>query len=444
MLVSFSVSNYLSFDETVTLSMEKTLTKQHKDHLIDDKYLSGCVLYGANASGKTNLLQALWTLSNIVNQQGNIDNFNIVFNKFAFTNEQVSTFIVVYIINNKKYEYSVSVSQDEVINEELSLINSKDKKNNIFARNNATLSKLGKMISSEKWYKQRTFPKNILYLSKLRDDGIEDIPELYGKEHFLNSYNFFENIEFITGMPKIKSDAFYMIPKINEFKSFLTELLHFADTGIDNVELEPISDFERSPRFINIAIKDNSAILTKKMNDFYFLVSENGKREVKKLITFHNGKRFILEQESSGTVKLIELAAVLYYYESYNKDICLMIDEFDSSLHPILVKQLLIKLLKVNECNKSQILTTLHDVLLLDIKDIWRADEVWFVEKDHDQSSQIYSLADFNPQSNKSVDKDYLVGKYGAIPFIEAERFWKMQLNDKNEKRTNIDGENST
>jgi AAA15 family ATPase/GTPase len=124
-----------------------------------------------------------------------------------------------------------------------------------------------------------------------------------------------------------------------------------------------------------------------------------------------------LNEESTGTQRLFALAAPVL--DVLRDGRVLIIDELDSSLHPLLVRQLIgmFHNSRINK-NKAQLVFSTHDTSLLD-QSIFRRDQVWFTEKDSDQATNLYPLTDFSPRKNEALEKGYLMGRYGAVPFFK-------------------------
>ena len=125
---------------------------------------------------------------------------------------------------------------------------------------------------------------------------------------------------------------------------------------------------------------------------------------------------FSLGDESMGTRNLLFLTGPVL--EILDKGMVLVVDELGSSLHPLLVRRL-VELFQNSRFNKkgAQLIFTSHDTSLLD-QDLFRRDQIWFVEKDRDQASKLYPLSDFSPRKNEALERGYLMGRYGALPFL--------------------------
>jgi AAA15 family ATPase/GTPase len=435
MLVNFSVKNFLSFDNEAILSLIPVpKIMQHKQHVVLNKkihsVLKGCAIYGANASGKSNLIKALGLLANVIKEHGNINIFNARYNQFKFNKDDVTNFAIEYQVDGKLYNYSLSIDTEKVIEEELSYkVNKKDGYTTIFRRNKQKLY-IPEQESRE-WYQYRTFPDNILFLSKLKDDGIIEQTKLSNREHFINTYSFIDSLMFVETKSKVSLPAFYSYFQKEEFRGFVRDLLKSADVGITDILLEDIPQNQSVSLFNELrpspSLKagKNGMLLSRRGDEFYFFFVNKNSLKAVKLKTKHGNVIFDTSQESSGTVKLLDLALGLYLYSKNGK--CFVIDELDSSLHTCLVKNILNELLSTD--NSSQIITTLHDVHLF-TQEIWRVDEIWFTEKKYDNSTQLYSLADFSPRFDKTIGKDYLLGKYGAIPMLDGKNFFKKERGD--------------
>jgi AAA15 family ATPase/GTPase len=135
-------------------------------------------------------------------------------------------------------------------------------------------------------------------------------------------------------------------------------------------------------------------------------------------ITEHGKAVFDLMDESSGTRNLLFLAGPVMNILS--KGLTLVIDELDTSLHTLLVREL-VRLFHRSEINTggAQLVFTTHDTSLLDAPDLFRRDQVWFVEKDLDQASKLLSLSEFSPRKNEALERGYLIGRYGGVPFLD-------------------------
>lgn len=434
MLISFGVSNLLSFRKKVVFSLLPGQSQLHKNHLTKAEpyaLLRGSALYGANAAGKTNFFDAVAFFTAIM-FQGVVPPF-LAQNQFKLGTETDKTSIdVVFQTNHRLYQYSLTITPLEVAQEKLvRLYKTTDTEELIFERNHLDI-KVGKfakgMHPEKNWYTDRTFQKNMLFLTKLKLDGIKENRQIIkGSEFIIDAIEFFENIAVWKPDSIVKPDIFFRIFKLNDYRSFLLELLKKADTGITDIKWVELSENETNvlwqeavfmnPAFLNIPpqnFSEDNAFIFRDKNNFYTLYIKDNKKVAKTLKTFHwENVPFNLTQESSGTQRLIELSLAFYKLLKDNR-VC-FIDEIDNSLHPILTRYLIQQFFEHE--SQSQLIVSMHDINLLDSK-VWRPDEIWFVEKDLDGASDIYSLNQFKPRFDKKISNDYCKGKYGAIPML--------------------------
>lgn len=423
MLIDFSISGYTSFKDKATISMEKSKIQQHPAHIISDNLLSGAVIYGANASGKTNILQALKIFADIIKAPwlGNINPIQLLVQNF-FNKDQSANpvFEVHFLKNNTRYSYMLSVSAGQIHTERF-CFQKGDKEELLFERNQLNI-KYGKTLSSSWYNKDKTAQPFVPWISSLEAYyGV--IPnKIDGYEHIKAALDFFHSIEYINEKSVTVGEQFYKAFKTETFRTFLVKLLHNADVGIENVMFEdvPTPAFSINSPVITLNPGDHIAQVT---TDRLFVFSnENNQIKCKQLMIKHAGcdVPFELAYESAGTQKLIHLSLSLFMQKQLEK--ILLLDELDSLLHPLITEAILTMLL--NDNGKGQIIAALHNTYLLSHK-IWRVDEIWFTEKNSNGESRIYPLTDINPRFDKNLERDYINGKYGAIPFPGGEKQWQ-------------------
>lgn len=427
MLVNFSVSNFSSFKDKVTLSMEKTAIQKHKAHILDNGLLSGVAIYGANASGKTNLLRAIGLLPMFVNPQSVL--YLNSLNSFMMRPDIPTEFEVEFVSNNIKYLYKVSFNSSEIINEELSFVekaritNVFGTKQNLVYKRSGVDKEFGKLFQYD-WYLNRSFPKDITLLSKILSDGVID-NDIKHKEHFINVADFMSGIAFFDPKTEVPMGMLYDGFKQPEFKKFLCDLLRQADLGITDIEFKfmgvvPAAEATKDPQLSQMV--EGRALIRQQGDDYFIFTIDKGQVKRQMLIVKHGDVHFGLSKESAGTIKLFKFGFLLYTYRKEQGSIILLLDEFDSLFHPFLTKLLLKGLL--NNPMSGQIIAALHNTMLLS-HEIWRVDEIWFTEKDEDGASRLYPLTDINPRFDKDLEKDYINGRYGAVPFLGGEELWR-------------------
>lgn len=399
--------------------MEKTAIQQHPEHILDKNVLSGAAVYGANASGKTNLLRAIGVVPMFA-YPNSILHLNALYS-FMHQLDVPTEFEIEFESNGVNYIYIISFNSKEILNEEISFAE-KTKRNLIFKRTGLK-TEYGKKFQTE-WYKNRTYPKDITLVSKILNDGIVD-NKIPGYEHFVNIDEFMRGIAFFDPKTEVPVGNIYNGFKEPQFKKFLKDLLKQADTGITGVDLKEMPPVppEQVAKDIDLSkLVPGRALIRQYGDDYYVFIAEPGVIRAQNLITMHGDTPFPLSKESAGTIKLFKLGFLLYSYKNMPGSKLLLLDEFDGLFHPFLTKVLLKSLL--NNPMDGQFIAALHNTMLLS-HDIWRVDEIWFTEKDEDGASDLYPLTDINPRFDKDLEKDYINGRYGAIPFLGDEKTWE-------------------
>ena len=402
MLIRFSFKNFKSFKNENCLDMEATSLKEHEYNVakIDNgEYLKVSAIYGANASGKTNVLQAFdymkkrILVSDDSKKNSPIDEENIY--SFMINNDPIALEVEILAKNNKIYKYGFEVLKDTIISEWLF-----EKRVNkfyaIFERENNNVSMKPNKISDLVNIDERTLFLNIY--SKI-DRNNED---------FSNVYDWFVNSMYLDlGNPNFERFINNRVSlKILSDENYKKELLKFIktfDSGIEGIKTTPDS-LE--------AVKSNNGIID-------IEVLHRGENGELKALPFY--------LESNGTRKMFHLFD--FFMDALRNGMVLFIDELDAKLHPLLTRYI-INLFHNSQTNigNGQLIYSTHDTVNLN-KETFRRDEIWFAEKDKDGISEIYALSDYILEDDKNAgkkvrndatyNKDYLTGRYGAIPVLE-------------------------
>ena len=406
MLIRFSFKNFKSFKEENVLDMEATSLKEHEYNIVKTdqvNLLKVAAIYGANASGKTNVLQAFdymkkrILVSDDSKKNSPIDEDNVY--SFMINNEAISLEVEILAKNNKIYKYGFDVLKDSIVSEWL-YIKKINRFYSIFERekNNVTMKSNNK-ISGLANIDERTLFLNIY--SKIDKDN----------EDFNNVYDWFVNANYLDlGNPRFEDFINTRISlKILSDEKYKKELLRFIktfDSGIEGIKTTPNSLEE---------VQNNNRVVKVE------LIHRGENNELKALP---------LELESNGTRKMFHLFD--FFMDALKNGMVLFIDELDAKLHPLLTRYI-INLFHNSETNigNGQLIYSTHDTVNLN-KETFRRDEIWFTEKNRDGVSEMYALSDYilddedgNNKSGKKVrndatyNKDYLTGRYGAIPVLE-------------------------
>ena len=402
MLIRFSFKNFKSFKNENCLDMEATSLKEHEYNVAkteNGEYLKVSAIYGANASGKTNVLQAFdymkkrILVSDDSKKNSPIDEENIY--SFMINNDPIALEVEILAKNNKIYKYGFEVLKDKIISEWLF-----EKRVNkfyaIFERENNNVSMKPNKISELVNIDERTLFLNIY--SKI-DRNNED---------FSNVYDWFVNSTYLDlGNPNFERFINNRVSlKILSDENYKKELLKFIktfDSGIEGIKTTPDS-IE--------AVKSNNGIID-------IEVIHKGENGELKALPFY--------LESNGTRKMFHLFD--FFMDALKNGMVLFVDELDAKLHPLLTRYI-INLFHNSDTNKGngQLIYSTHDTVNLN-KETFRRDEIWFAEKDKDGISEIYALSDYILEDDKNTgkkvrndatyNKDYLTGRYGAIPVLE-------------------------
>lgn len=443
MLIRFVVSNFLSFDEEREFNMLAGTFKTHKHHVYSAgklDLLKSAAIYGANGAGKSNLIKAIEFLQDIVVEGGIKKSVNEKKFKLNKTNaEKPISFEIEFSFDKKIYSYGVNLNHSVVTEEWLyeSGVTTEDKM--IFERKS---TKLGKQELKLAGKYQKT-PKQKLLRELMEESLLKSGELLISKSEELKIdaieavHNFITK-RLIIIYPNSKFQNF--IPQLvfsKKFNSFANELLQAFDTGVTELAVESIDidkyfgseEVELKTEIIG-QLEDGDDIILNGENGNVLIAKEHNKYIVKKMLALHVNNEgqnipFDLENESDGTKRLLDFIPA--FDSMLHLDITFIIDEIDQSLHPALLKALVHKIMS-DETTKGQLIFTTHESNLLDLE-IFRQDEIWFVEKDKKTGgSQLYSLSDFKPRYDLDIRKGYLKGRFGAIPFLARLEDLKWQL----------------
>ncbi len=438
MLIEFSVENFLSFKDLTTLSMvvAKSFKEHHDSHIIniDEKLalLKSAIIYGNNASGKSNFLEAIGFMKATVLhsfRDALMDNSEQIssLEKFALssaTENETSFFEILFIHQKRKYRYGFEMDRDKIVAEWLFHTTSKEVY--LFKRNFQTIQ-INQSAFREALGKENDVKKNVLFLSLLAT---------LGKEISTSIVDWFKKVNIINGIHD-RGHKRYTIDKLKSEPQFFNWVLLFikyleivnlstTEEEVNEIDLENLRTKEKDEEIINL-LTSIQKIQSK-------VQSKQPKRD--QLITFHrkyDNNNVLIDtvpfnfdkQESEGTKKLLYLLGP--WYDTLQNGKVLIIDELDSRLHSHLTLRLVDFFHQFNKSN-AQLICAVHDISLLN-KQTFRRDQIWFMEKNQFGASEMVSLGQFKTEKvrNKSAfDKNYLTGKYGGIPYFDFDE----KLND--------------
>jgi AAA15 family ATPase/GTPase len=445
MLIRFSVENFTSFKEKQSFSLipgKGTLKGFHKSNPIKGiSVLKSSVIFGANASGKSNLIKAIDFGQNLVLNKTESDNI-INFQNFRLDSEYVnknSKIEYEFQHKGKNYAYGFVFNKVQIVEEWLFEI-TKTRDIKIFERNNIEVEKydLDAIIKSNKSTEEKQFlkfiakgtPNNKLFLNEIRSRKVKE--NVSGIDDLLNVIDWFQNsLKVIFPEDKYNEGLKFELKEDGELLKSFEEFLNYFDTGINGVCLEKI-DYESVdiPRPILEKIKDDllniksenirASILSGK-NTTYFISTKNNELLFHKFMTKHKvqgkeiNEKFDTSDESDGTNRIIDFIPIIM--DLLKGDNVFIIDEMERSLHPNLIYDLIDLFLSKSKNVNSQLILASHESSLL-TQNLLRKDEVWFTVKGEDGATKLHSLEQYNIRFDKKIRKDYLLGRFKAIPKI--------------------------
>ena len=421
MLVEFRVSNFRSFNDEQTYSFVAGRDSKHNDHLIDIgpiKLLKCASVYGANASGKSNLFKALGVMEQFVctsatrmNQGDKIPGI-VPFRLSSATTSEPSRFVITVLLGKSLYEYGFSATAEEVFDEWLTTGPVKGSKRPLFRRtcdpnSGKTTWSFGKPLTEEGPGLSERTRDNGLALSRGAEQNVKPLSRFF---------LWFANKMWILDL---SHDPSYLVHKtamrIKENTAFaerVNRLVRDADMSIESIKVEEGAPPSPKAREVIKLLLPEEAL--RKIDEK--LISPPNIRTAHRI----EGTDALIEfdmqhDESNGTQRFFALAGPLL--DALDKGALVVVDEIDCSMHPLLTRKLIELFQSPNVNTKgAQLLFTTHDSSLMSPA-LFRRDQVWLTEKGQDGASSLLSLYDFRkPRSTESFSKNYLAGRYGGVP----------------------------
>jgi len=439
MLIRLLATNFLSFNEETEFNMLSSSDQRtHKDHVYSHNgldLLKGAALYGANGAGKSNLVRAIAALRALVLGEGKNHLSDLNEFKLSSIESRPTTLEIEFIKEGVPFLYGLSVHYHQIIEEWLYTPGFKDGSNRLLFHRKRDTERLILEFSDSyietpedqfrlKFYQNELLKDDELLLTELASlkEGFKEVKQAFSW--------FEENLLIVFPQSKPEGLAF-LLGALPHFVSFANDYICSSDTGIDKLEVMSKdfkdvfgSQYEELTKEVTSDLQNGKKYATVQSinrwgsRDDLTAVIENGKPVIKQLVTKHLNKKgqsvnFSLFEESDGTNRLFDFIAP--FFEIINRESVVIIDEIDQSIHPALLKELVKKFMD-NPATKGQLIFTTHESNLLD-QQLFRRDEIWFVEK-HDGATQLYPLSDFDIRQDLDIRKGYLNGRFGAIPFL--------------------------
>lgn len=445
MLIRFSVENFLSFNDRQKFSMlpgKSLLKSEHKTTKVKNiSVLKTAILFGANASGKSNLIKAIDFGKKLVLRGTNAEKpIDYQRHRLDYKSD-FSDSRIEYEIQHKGKNYAYGFCfNNEVIKEEWLYEIGPKKEIKIFERDfskkqifdlDYLLEKLKK--DEEKQFLRFTAkgtPNNQLFLNEIRTRKVkENVSKI---DDLLNVIDWFQNsLKVIFPDDKYNEGLKFELKLDEELLTTFEEFLSYFDTGIDGVCLEKVdAESIDIPKPILERIKEDllgrkseniRASIISNRNTTYFVSTKDNEMVVEKFMTKHkirnseNIEKFDTSDESDGTNRIMDFIPLLM--DLLKGDNVFIIDEMERSLHPNLIYDLIDLFLSKSKDINSQLILASHESSLLTQK-LLRKDEIWFAVKDNYGASKLHSLEEYNVRFDKEIRKDYLLGRFKAIPRI--------------------------
>lgn len=413
MLVEFRVQNFRSLRDEQLLSMvaskDKTMLETNAvgtglsavPHV-----LKSSVIYGANASGKSNLIKALQYMRDMVLQSAAIPPGQL-FNVKPFLLDEDSAaspveFEVTFLLGKIRYQYGFTMNAERILSEYL-LVYKAFKPQRWFERRfdddtGQDSYEFGSGLKGTKQVWEKATRSNALFLSmavQLNSEGLRPVYDWFAKK-----------LVIFNEQEQLNSRFTVQMLKQPDRRKQICDFLQAADISISDIDVQTRKVPGQALHVDMVAGKTELKSEQVEQHQLLFShVTEQGKAV------------FELADESSGTRNLLFLAGPVL--DILQKGCVLVVDELDTSLHSLLVHEL-VRLFHRNEINQgdAQLIFSTHDTSLLDAPDLLRRDQIWLVEKDVQQASMLVALSEFSPRKNEALERGYLMGRYGGIPFV--------------------------
>ena len=429
MLVEFSVENFMSIKDRVTLSMVASADKSHQENTMEGEGLPAGVrllrsagIYGANASGKSNVVMGLRTLRRMVTESASkMQKGDVVpvrpFRLDPATVSAPSVFEVVFLTGGQRYTYGFAATRERV-HEEWLLASSK-RSRTLFERLPDGSVHFGGSWRGERLRLQNATRPNALLLSvavQLNNPTAQPVFDWIAK-----------GMRVISDEPETQSEMAYTMDLLvhnEDFPAFFDGFVRASDLGIDRVKVEERPVTEDSLRAILREGQVGDEQIDVTVAEILSSIPEGKEAKLPWPTTVHrdsDGAEIAFlpsRDESAGTQRLLALAGP--WFHVIREGCVLLIDELEAKLHPLMTRFLVDRI--HGAPRPAQLVFTTHDSSLLD-PDLFRRDQIWFTEKDGGGATQLYSLAEFKARRDENFRAGYLHGRYGAVPFIGDFRF---------------------
>ena len=427
MIIEFSVENYRSFHGLQTLSLVcGSVRELPENHTVPAnepslKILKSAVIYGANGSGKSNLVRAMNGFFNFILDSTDLKYEQPIFHSVADpfrlhpgSTELPTTFSIEFIaLCGIRHIYSVSLDSSRIIREKLVFFPKKQEAL-LYSREHGKPIVYGSLLKGRKKSIESELLPNTLFLSKAANSNHPQLKKVYA--FFRSGIQVVPRLAVSDPKSSMYTTQRIVHDRDGSIKNKITDFLIAADTGITGLTIRE-NDHDQEP---SAGLPGERPILRQEVTRYLpttsHAVSGNGEQV--------GAIEFDLKDESDGTIKMYALAGPIV--DALENGSTIIIDELDSSLHPH-ISQYLFRLFHDPEVNPhgAQLVVTTHDTSLL-VPELFRRDQIWFTEKGDNGATELYSLVEFDKnmvRSNTAFSNWYLQGRFGALPVIDDKIF---------------------
>lgn len=439
MLIRFKVENYRSFGKEVEFSCLATLERSHRQRVLNGpqpglRLLPVAAIYGANASGKSNLYRAVELARKLVVSGVKLEAPIAVqpFRLDPARRSAPSCFYFEVLVQNRVLGYRFAVDRERVVTESLTEFRPGSERL-LFARDASGGSEAewdlryfnGLGLTGEDLrfiqFVAKGTPKNQLFLREAHGRNLK---------YFEPLWKWFRHSLLLVDPQSTASGLEFQLQE-DGLKEFSTQVLRGADVGIERLgtelgSLDSLDLPEELRQRLESDCKEGQGVLLRSRDGHRLnLRREDGELKVAKLVSYHRAEgvgeemAFDIGEESDGTQRVVDLLPTFHDLANADRDVVVFVDEIDRSLHSKLTRGLIEGYLGCRPANaRSQLLFTTHDATLLD-QELFRRDEVWMLDKNDRGESELTSLGDFRLRGDKRLMKDYLMGRFGGVPRVE-------------------------
>lgn len=424
MLLQFSIKNFRAFKDKATLSLiasnydkdTREVENVFEDKKFNFRLLKSAVIYGANASGKSKLLEAIAFMRHFVinsskeTQKGeNIDVESFLLS--VETENEPSEFEIIFLFKGELYRYGFEATKEKIVSEWL-YHKPKTKEVELFYRD-------GNQFETH----ERNFTKGATVVKEglVRDNALLiSVAAQFNDKTAIAVIDWFKRLRFLSGLDEAGYQRFTVgKTEVPVHKEKILKLLKAADLGIQDIKLQKL-DIDRLPKGMPKEMRDEIVRKMKEENAEFIadVLTIHKKYDINKQ-AIDTVNFSIDDDESSGTRKFFALTGPIL--DVIENGYTLVIDELDSKLHPNLVCKI-VSLFNSNDVNikNAQLIFNTHDTNLLS-SGLFRRDQIWFTNKNKFGEAKLYSLANFKSdevKKNEPFEDNYIRGKYGAIPYL--------------------------